>query len=306
MTDIDFTSPFWSIFIIAGTGLGIIWLFYFVYIYASLKKTKGEQVKTMGHVWDGDLAEYNNPLPGWWVNMFYLTLFFGVGYLIFYPGMGAFEGILKTGQLDEYQAELAYAKARYEPLFEQYAQDDLVKLAQNPQALKMGERIYATYCTACHGSDARGSRGYPNLRDHDWLYGSDPAAIETSILQGRNGVMPGWKDALGGDAGVKDMAQYVVTLAGRQADAAAVERAKPQFAALCSGCHGADGKGMQAMGAPNLTDKVWLYGGSPSYIEQSIALGRSGKMPAHEEFLGKAKVHLVAAYIYHLGTQPEQ
>jgi cytochrome c oxidase cbb3-type subunit 3 len=306
MTDIDFTSNFWSLFIIVLTTLSIVWLLYFIYTYANFKQAKGADVKTMGHVWDGDLEEYNNPLPSWWVNMFYLAIFFAIGYLILYPGMGTFPGLLGTGQLHEYQAELDYAQSRYEPLFARYLKDDLAQVAQDPQALKMGERLYATYCTACHGSDAGGARGYPNLHDADSLYGNDPKIIEASILDGRSGIMPEWKAALGGDAGVQDMVQYVLSLANRQFDPVAAERAKPQFAAMCSACHGADGRGTQAMGAPNLTDKIWLYGGAPTHIGQSIAAGRQGKMPAHREFLGEAKVHLLAAYIYHLATQPDQ
>jgi cytochrome c oxidase cbb3-type subunit 3 len=179
---------------------------------------------------------------------------------------------------------------------------DLAAVAADPEARRMGERMFVSYCAQCHGSDARGARGFPNLRDHDWLYGGDPQAIRTSIMDGRNGVMPGWEAALGGEAGVSDVAEYVFALAGRDADQAAAGRGKEKFATLCVSCHGADGTGNQLLGAPNLTDNVWLYGGSKVRLMETIAQGRNGQMPPHREFLGEEKVHLLAAYVYSLST----
>jgi len=166
----------------------------------------------------------------------------------------------------------------------------------------MGERLFVNYCSVCHGSDARGARGFPNLRDNDWLYGGSPEQIEQTILNGRNGSMPAWQDALGGDQGVADTVQYVLSLSGRNVDQAAAARGKEKFQTFCVACHGADGKGNQMVGAPNLTDNIWLYGGSEKIITETISKGRNGKMPAHKDFLGADKVHLLAAYVYSLST----
>jgi cytochrome c oxidase cbb3-type subunit 3 len=166
----------------------------------------------------------------------------------------------------------------------------------------MGERMFVSYCATCHGSDARGARGFPNLRDNDWLYGGDPEIIKQTILNGRNGVMPAWEAALGGEAGVNDMTEYVFSLSGRNVDQDAAMRGKEKYATLCVACHGADGTGNQALGAPNLTDNIWLHGGTPSRVMESIAKGRNGIMPPHSEFLGEEKAHLLAAYVYSLQT----
>jgi cytochrome c oxidase cbb3-type subunit 3 len=192
------------------------------------------------------------------------------------------------------------ADAEYGPLFKRYANMDIAAVAADPAARRMGERMFVSYCAVCHGSDARGARGFPNLRDHDWLYGGEPDTIQQTILDGRNGVMPAWEQVLGGEAGVSDVAEYVLSLSGRKVDAAAAARGKEKFATYCVACHGPDGKGNHAMGAPNLTDNIWLYGGSKKAVMETIAKGRNGKMPAHREFLGKEKVHLLAAYVYSL------
>jgi cytochrome c oxidase cbb3-type subunit 3 len=175
-------------------------------------------------------------------------------------------------------------------------------VAADPEARRMGERMFVSYCAVCHGSDARGARGFPNLRDSDWLYGGTPEAIKTSILNGRNGVMPAWEQALGGESGVSDVAEYVLSLSGHDVDAAAASRGKEKFQQLCVACHGMDGTGNQALGAPNLTDDVWLYGGSKAAVMETIAKGRNGVMPAHREFLGEEKSHLLAAYVYSLSA----
>jgi cytochrome c oxidase cbb3-type subunit 3 len=233
--------------------------------------------------------------------MFYITLVFGLGYLALYPGLGTFAGVLGWSSKGQYEGEVKVADERYNPLYEQYLKEDLVVLAQNKEALKTGERLFVNYCTVCHGSDARGAAGFPNLRDHDWLWGGDPTAIKTSIMQGRSGMMPPWGPALGPD-GVKNVADYVLSLSGREADATAVAAGKEKFQQLCVACHGPEGKGNPMLGAPNLTDDTWLYGGSKPAVMQSIEKGRNGRMPAHAEFLGEAKAHLLAAYVYSLSA----
>ena len=296
----DFTSAFWNWFIVIPVVGGIIAMFWLNRWMTSGPRPKaGEKVKTMGHVWDEDLQELNNPLPKWWLNMFYLTLVFGIGYLVLYPGLGTFGGILGWTEKGQYEKEIAAADKEFNPLYEQYLKEDLKRLAANSAALKTGERLFVNYCTGCHGSDAGGGPGYPNLRDEDWLYGGDPATIKVSIMNGRTGAMPPWGVVLGPD-GVANVAEYVLSLSGRSVNETVAVTGKEKFQQLCVACHGVDGKGNPAMGAPNLTDNIWLYGGSKQTIMDSIDKGRAGRMPAHAEFLGEAKVHLLAAYIYSL------
>ncbi len=297
----DFSGPFWTIVIVIATlgGIAGLWL---LTVWQS-RVGSADQKETTGHVWDEDLTEFNNPLPLWWRNLFYVTLVFGVVYLLLYPGLGSFGMLLDWTQIKQYEEQMAEAEARYGPIFEKYLNQPVDEVVKDPEGLRIGERLYASYCTVCHGSDAGGVIGFPNLRDDDWLYGGTPEAIEASILNGRNGVMPGWKAALGGDEGVEQMTAYVLSLSGRQVDDAKAAAGQAKYGMFCIGCHGPEGKGNQALGAPNLTDQIWLYGGSPKAIAASIAIGRNGVMPAHEEFLGKAKVHLLAAYIYSLSNQ---
>jgi len=232
-------------------------------------------------------------------------LFFGVGYLVLYPGLGTFGGMLGWTSTGQYQQEMDFADAKYGPLFSKYGAMDIVAVADDADARRMGERLFVNYCATCHGSDAGGARGFPNLRDNVWLYGGDPATIEQTILNGRTGVMPSWQEALGGEAGVADVTEYVFSLSGRKVDAAAVARGQEKYQMLCVACHGPDGTGNQALGAPNLTDNIWLYGGSRKRVMESIAIGRNGVMPPHREFLGEDKVHLLAAYVYSLSTGQE-
>jgi cytochrome c oxidase cbb3-type subunit III len=280
----DFSHPYWSIAIAVVTVASILGLTWLTWAQArGRKRDPGAPPETMGHTWDGDLAELNNPLPKWWLNLFYLTLGWGLGYLVAYPGLGAYAGLLGWTQQDQYAAEVAAAEATYGPLFERYRNTALTELAQDTAALAMGKRLYATYCTQCHGADAGGARGYPNLT-------------------GRMAAMPGWTAVLGADK-VELAASYVEHLAGRSVDAAVVAAGKAVYDGTCLACHGADGSGNQLLGAPRLNDDVWLYGGSRARIVESIAVGRSGVMPPHEAFLGAAKVHLLAAYVLSLAPR---
>jgi len=294
----DFTSGFWSYFIGIVTILSFVALIWFTFHQAHGKKKKpGEEVETMGHVWDEDLCEYNNPLPGWWLNLFYLTIAWGVVYLILYPGLGANPGVLAWTQQSQYQEELDMAEEQYGHIFNKYLNQDIKQVTMDPEALEIGKSLFSTYCTTCHGSDARGARGYPNLRDGDWLYGGTPEAIETTITRGRTAAMPAW-GAMLDEEKIFDVTSYVLQLAGRAADTQSASLGKEIFQANCAVCHGPEGHGNQQLGAPNLSDDIWLYGGSRKIIMESIRAGRNGSMPPHGEFLGKAKVHLLAAYIY--------
>lgn len=298
----DFVSEFWNWFIIVPSVVGILILFPFIYMNKG-SKSSGE-TETTGHVWDDDLEEYNNPLPGWWLNMFVITLVFGIVYLILYPGLGSFQGVLGWSSKGEYEKQVQTADDTFRPLFKKYAAIDMKELVKNKDARRTGARMFANYCAGCHGSDARGAKGYPNLRDGDWLYGGEPEQIKTTLLQGRNGVMPPWEAVLGAD-GVLDVTEYVISLSDREHDATAAARGKTQFQTVCAACHQADGTGNQALGAPNLTDRIWLYGGSRKSIIESLTAGRAGVMPAHKELLGEDKLHVLASYVYGLSQEYE-
>ncbi|MDH5353007.1 MAG: cytochrome-c oxidase, cbb3-type subunit III [Gammaproteobacteria bacterium] len=300
----DFNSEFWNWYIILPTVLGIVWCFWLIWwMSLSSGDTASKDVEDTGHVWDEDLKEYNNPLPRWWLGMFYITLIFGIVYLALYPGLGTFEGYLGWSSKQAYEDEIAAADKQYGPLFQKHLSQDLVSLSEDTHGQKMGERLFLNYCSTCHGSDARGARGFPNLRDNDWLWGSDPETIKQTILDGRKGLMPAWGGPLGGAEGVANMTDYVLSLSGREHDASAAAIGQAQFNIFCVACHGVDGKGNTAMGAPNLTDKTWLHGASRALISESIDKGRQGHMPAHRDFLGEAKVHLIAAYVYGLSNK---
>ena len=297
----DFTSDFWSwwiITIVVGGIVFCIWL-----LLANRKSTlpAGGTAEATGHVWDENLEELNNPLPRWWIIKFYITIVFGIAYFALYPGLGTFEGILGWSETGQYEAEVSAADTKYRPLYDTYKNLAIPAVAADEDAMKMGERLYVNYCAVCHGSDARGATGFPNLRDGDWLYGGTPEAIKHSIMYGRIAVMPAWQAVLG-DKGVDQVTNYVRQLSGMSADAALAAEGKQKFETNCAACHMADGTGNIAMGAPNLTDEVWLYGGSPRAIKETLVKGRNGVMPAHAEFLGEAKVHILSAYVYSLSN----
>lgn len=297
----DFTSGFWAWFIGIVTVVSIAALLYFALNMAGSKRAPGEKAESVGHIWDEDLHELNNPLPRWWLNLFLISLVFGAVYLFLYPGLGSYKGYLGWTQVKQYQEEVKQADEKYGPIYEKFSQQDIASLSRNPEARQIGARLFATYCTACHGSDARGARGFPDLRDSEWLYGGDPKSIETTILDGRNGAMPPWGAVLS-DQDIFNTAEYVRTLSGRSADPRVAARGRKIFETYCAACHGADGKGNQQIGAPNLSNDIWLYGGSQKTIIETITHGRNGRMPPHREFLGKAKVHLLAAYVYGLSA----
>jgi cytochrome c oxidase cbb3-type subunit 3 len=296
----DFVSGFWSVYVALITIVSIAGCGVLLWMQSKVKQVPvGAEPELKDHVWDEDLQEYNNPLPRWWMWLFYITVFFALGYLAVYPGLGSYQGSSGWTSVKEYEDEMKQANAKYMPIFEQFANQDIKAVAADPKARQMGERLFVTYCAQCHGSDARGAKGFPNLTDNDWLYGGEPDQIKQSIMEGRNGVMPA--GLLAGEE-ARDVAHYVRSLSGMTADSVRIARGKEKFAATCAACHGPDGKGMQAVGAPNLTDQTWLYGSSEATILEGIAKGRNNQMPAHKEFLGEAKVHLLAAYVYGLSA----
>jgi len=298
----DFTSGFWDLYIGIITLLSIAGCGILLWSQATHRidpNAPGDG--TTGHLWDETLTELNTPLPRWWMWLFYITIAFGLGYLVLYPGLGSYAGKLGWKSSGAYQEELARAKADYGPLFAKYASQDLETVARDPQAHAIGERLFLTYCAQCHGSDARGNKGFPNLTDGDWLYGGSTAAIKETILKGRNGIMPPMGAALGADKDIEDVAHYVKTLSGSTADPIRAAFGKSKFGA-CMACHGPGGVGNQAIGAPNLSDKVWLYGGSVDTIMETIRKGRNNRMPAFEDFLGEDKVNVLAAYVWSLSA----
>ena len=298
----DFTDGFWNLYIglltllsIAGCGL-LLWS------QAKYKAAAGGGATT-GHGWDEDLTELNTPMPRWWMWLFWITIVFALVYLALYPGLGSYAGQLGWQSGGAYRSELEQADADYGPLFAKYAQQDLKVVAADPQAHAIGERLFLTYCAQCHGSDARGNKGFPNLTDKDWLYGGAPGVIETTILHGRNGVMPAMGAALGSDKDIENVAHYVRSLSGLTADPIKTVFGKAKFGA-CAACHGAAAEGNQALGAPNLADKIWLHGGSEVTVMETIRKGRNNTMPAFDEFLGEPKVHVLAAYVWSLSNEP--
>jgi cytochrome c oxidase cbb3-type subunit III len=297
----DFTSGFWSWFVGILSILSIVGLLFFTIKVGAKKLMSGEEAKSMGHVWDEDLYELNNPAPRWWYSLFIFTMFWGLLYLFLYPGLGSFAGYLGWSQIGQYEQEIADANEKYGPIYERFLNEDLKSLATNEEALTVGKRLFSTYCTTCHGSDARGARGFPNLRDKDWLYGGDPETIKTSITQGRQGAMPPW-GALINDKEIQDINEYIRTLGGLSADATLAAAGQKTYTQYCVVCHGVEGKGNPQLGSPNLADDIWLYGGSSKKIVESIKNGRSGNMPPHRDFLGEAKVHILAAYVYSLSN----
>jgi cytochrome c oxidase cbb3-type subunit 3 len=298
----DFVNEFWNWYVIITVLVSVLGCAALLWVQSKATFTAG---KTCGHVWDETLEEYNNPMPKWWSWMFYITVVFSLVYLVLYPGLGSFQGVFGWSSVGQHKAEVEKVDAQIKPLFDKYLKMDLKAVAADKDAMEMGKRLYLTYCMQCHGSDARGSKGFPNLADADWLYGGEPEQIIETIANGRNGMMPAYggnEEAVGGAAGAKEVAHYVRSLSGLPGDSLLVAKGKEKFAAACAACHGADGKGMQAMGAPNLTDKVWLYGGSEKAIIETITNGRQNKMPAWLEFLGEGKVHVLSAYVYGLAA----
>ncbi|HEY9102894.1 cytochrome-c oxidase, cbb3-type subunit III [Chitinimonas sp.] len=295
----DFVSDFWGYYIAALVVLSLFWLGYVLWTQSHLKLPKGEKAQVTGHKWDGDLEEYNNPLPRWWMGLFYITIVFAVGYLVLYPGMGAFAGTKGWTSQGQYQEESAAKEAAIKPLYDKYVAIDIPTLSKDEEARKSGQSLFLTYCMQCHGSDARGAKGFPNLTDNDWLYGGSPEKILETINGGRGGQMPAFGAAFGEEK-VKDVANYVLKIASKNYDAVRAGRGEETFKQVCVACHQADGKGSQTIGAPNLTDKVWLYGGSEHTIIETITNGRKNRMPAWKEALGDGKVHLLAAYVYGL------
>jgi cytochrome c oxidase cbb3-type subunit 3 len=300
-------SAFWTGFIVVLTLGNIAACWWLIRWTAKPRPNESASHETTGHVWDEDLTEYNQPMPRWWLYLFYITIVFALIYLVLYPGLGSYAGVLGWSQYSEYEQEVEAVQERVGPLYAEYASQPIPQLAENEQAMRTGQRIFANNCAVCHGSDARGAKGFPNLADNSWLYGGEPEQIKQSVLQGRQGNMP----AFGGrfdDEEALALTAYVYELNGRDSPRTdLVEQGQQQFQTFCVACHGPKGQGNQQMGAPDLTDDAWLYGGDMDTIRASIRGGRSGNMPAHENLLGPDRGHVVSAYVYSLSQDsPER
>jgi len=270
----------------------VLWLLW----WTSRRRGEEKAAETTGHVWDDDLTEYNKPLPRWWLVLFVLTVVFGLGYLLLYPGLGNFLGLKKWSQVEQYEQQARDADALLARTFAPYEKKTVAQLEADPAAVRYGRNIFLNNCAGCHGSDAGGAPGFPNLTDKDWLWGGAPETVLATIQNGRTAVMPGWEPVLG-KQGVEDVLAYVMSLSGRKVLNADADAGAKTFAQVCSACHGADAHGNPALGAPNIADNIWLYGGATDTVRQTIANGRQGQMPAHLERLGEVRTKLVGAYV---------
>ncbi|MDH4165895.1 MAG: cytochrome-c oxidase, cbb3-type subunit III [Gammaproteobacteria bacterium] len=293
----------WSLFVIILTIANIVACFWMLR-WTSKPRTANEKIgggADTGHVWDKDLREYNNPLPKWWLWLFYITIVFGLLYLAFYPGLGNFAGVGGWTQTGQYEEEKAAVEARAATLLAPLAALPVAELVNNEQAMSTAHNLFQQNCAQCHGSDGGGAVGFPNLRDASWQWGSDADSVVATIAGGRIAAMPPWGAVLG-EPGVEEVVAYVQTLSGQQADATKAAAGQARFQTVCSACHGMDGKGNPLLGAPNLTDEIWLYGGDAATIKQTLMDGRNGQMPAWGDKLGEQRVKLLAAYVTKLAA----
>ncbi|OUM00943.1 cytochrome-c oxidase, cbb3-type subunit III [Variovorax sp. JS1663] len=298
----DFFSDFWSNYVAIATLVSILLCAVLLWLVARAR-TPGDADGTTGHLWDEDLREANNPMPRWWMGLFVITIIVGLAYLVAYPGLGSYPGELAWSTRDEYGKDVANARRQLEPVYAAYASMPVERVAGAPEAMAIGEKLFLNNCAQCHGSDARGSKGFPNLADRDWLHGGTPEKIAESIAQGRTGVMPPMAAAVGSADDVKNVANYVLSLSGAPHDSVRAGLGKSKFSA-CAACHGAAGTGNPAMGAPNLADKVWLHGYGQEAIIAIINTGKTNQMPAQQGRLTEAQIHVLASYVWGLSNKP--
>lgn len=299
----DFISPFWSTYVAGITVVSIAYCALMLWLNSGNKvKANAAKDNTTGHVWDEDLREMNNPMPMWWVGLFIITIIFAVIYLVVFPGLGSAKGSFGWSQAGAYDAEMAKAAKDLEPLYAKFNGQKPEDLTRDPQAMGIAERLFLNNCAQCHGSDARGSKGFPSLADADWLWGGTPDKIKESIEKGRNGMMPPMAAAVGSGEDVKNVAQYVLSLSGSPNDSVKAALGKEKFAA-CAACHGPDGKGNQALGAPNLSDDIWLHGWGEPTILAMVNNGKTNVMPAWADKFNPAQIDLLTAYVWGLSNK---
>lgn len=297
----DFISNFWHLYVAGITLVSIIACLALLWFSGKAKAMTAND-NTTGHVWDGDLREMNNPLPRWWVGLFIITIVFALVYLVMYPGAGHFAGQFGWTSAGQYEAEVAKGNAEVAPLYAKFAGMTPEEVAKDPQAMAIGDRLFMNNCAQCHGSDAQGSKGFPNLSDSDWLYGGSPEAIQTSLLQGRMGNMPPMAAAVGTPEDVRNVAHYVLSLSGSPHDSVRAQLGKSKFG-VCAACHGIDGKGNTALGAPNLTDDIWLHGWGENAIVSMVNQGKLNQMPVQLGKLTESQIHVLTAYVWGLSNK---
>ncbi len=297
----DFTSSFWPMFITVISLGGIVGCALLLWLTSKIKASSPNGDNTNGHVWDETLREMNNPLPRWWVWMFIITIVFTLFYFAAYPALGGYTGKLGWTQVKQYEQEMEAANKTIAPLYAKFAAMPVDQLAANPEAKAIGERLFMNNCAQCHGSDAHGSRGFPNLTDGDWIHGGSPEKIKETITNGRIGMMPPMAAAVGTEEDVKNVANYVLSLSGSSHDAARAALGKEKFA-LCAACHGEEGKGNQAIGSLNLTDNIWLHGAGEASIIKRINAGITNQMPAQASKFSPEQIHVLAAYVWGLSN----
>ncbi len=296
----DFTSNFWAIFVASITVIGMLACLLLLWFSGKARAMTAND-NTTGHVWDGDLREMNNPLPRWWVWLFVITVVFGFVYLALYPGLGKSAGQLGWTSASQYEAEVQKANLAEAPLYARFMAMAPEAVAKDPQAHAIGERLFMNNCAQCHGSDAHGSKGFPNLTDGDWLHGGTPDKIKETLTLGRIGQMPPMAAAVGTPDDVKNVANYVLSLSGSPHDSVRAALGKTKFT-VCAACHGADGKGNQALGAPNLSDNIWLHGYGEAAIINMVNNGKVNQMPAQGKKLTEAQIHVLASYVWSLSN----
>ena len=296
----DFVSGFWSWYVAVIVVVSII---YCIWVLWSNSKVKFNPGNTTGHVWDGNLQEMNNPLPKWWVWLFIITIVFAIAYSLLYPTLGISQGKLGWSSAKQHADEGEKLNATIAPVYEKFKTMSVEELAKDPKAQLIGDRLYQNFCAQCHGADARGGKSFPNLADGDWLGGDGSHDyIKTTIANGRQGMMPPMAAAVGSPDDVRNVAEYVLSLSGSSSDPVKAALGKEKFAA-CAACHGADGKGNQAVGAPNLTDNIWLHGFGADFIVKMINEGKANMMPAQKSKLTEDQLHVLAGYIWGLSHQ---
>ena len=298
----DFTSSFWSVYVAGITVVSIVACLILLWMSGKAKAMTAND-NTTGHVWDGDLREMNNPLPRWWVYLFVITVVFSLIYGVLYPTFGKYQGVLGWSSTGQHTAEVAKVEKAIAPIYARFTGMTPQQLAGDAPAMAVGERLFMNNCAQCHGSDARGARGFPNLTDGDWLWGGDPAVIKATLTEGRTGVMPPMAAAVGSADDVRNVAHYVLSLSGSPHDPVRAFSGKPKFA-VCAACHGMDGKGNQAMGAPNLSDGTWLHGWGEEAIVRAVTKGFTNQMPAQAGKLNADQIHVLTSYVWGMSNKP--
>lgn len=295
----SYLTDFWSVWVVALTLVTFVLMIWI--LFANRKRTHKLDEKTTGHVYDG-IEEWDNPLPAWWFWMFVITIVWGFAYLIAFPGFGNFPGVLGWDSVERHDMKVAEAEEGYRAMRDKYLALSIEEIYTDPKAQKMGMRIFGNNCSQCHGLDAAGTLGFPNLTDDDWIWGGSVEAIKHSVAHGRQAVMPPWEAVLG-ERGILEATAYVLSLNGREAEQSRVEAGEAHYKTYCIACHGPEAKGNEMLGAPNLSNGIWLYGGKEAQIGHSLRIGRNGQMPAFTNTLSEDKIHLVTAYVYGLNKR---